>query len=342
MSDPTAPDPTGPVWDLIRGVWRFSALSAVLRLEVPQALEDGPRTVAELSERCGARPDMLARVLRSAAGLGLLRSVSPGTYELTESGAVLLPGHPRSLHAGVLTTADPAMMYGLMTLAETVRAGRQAFADRYGGLYEHLAADKELAGWFDAFMDARSRPFATELAERYDFSGARTIVDVGGGKGHILATILRAHPRLRGVVFELAHTAPVARAYLAGRGVGDRAGVITGDFFSSVPVEADIYLLSNVIHNWDDPEATKIIQNVLAVLPEGGRVLFVDMVLPDDDSPHMGKELDMRMLGMFGGGGERSLSEYTALLREAGLEVTGVTELALSTSVIEAVRAAPR
>ncbi|MFC5831821.1 methyltransferase [Nonomuraea insulae] len=333
-------DPTAPIWDLIRGVWRFSALNAFVCLEVPQALKDGPRTVPELAERCAAQPAMLARILRAAAGIGLLRSVSPGTYELTETGAVLLPDHPRSLHPGVFTTASPPLMYALMTLTETVRTGRQAFADRYGAMYQLLSEDKELAGHFDAFMDARSRPFAQALARHYDFSGARTIVDVGGGKGHILATILRAHQHLRGVVVELEHTAPTARAYLAGRGVGDRAGVITGDFFASVPIEADLYLLSNIIHNWDDLEATKIIQNLLAAMPEGARILFVDMVLPDDDSPHMGKELDMRMLGIFGSGRERSLSEYTALLRGAGLEITEVTELALSTSVIETVRGA--
>ncbi|MEV0612486.1 methyltransferase [Nonomuraea sp. NPDC050404] len=339
MSHPNGPDPTGPVWELIRGVWRFAALYALVRLEVPQALKEGPRSAEELARHCGAEPAMLARVLRSAAGLGLLRSASPGAYELTETGAVLLPDHPRSLHPGVLTTADPAMMYALMTLTETVRTGEQAFVGKYGPLYRHLAQDRELAAQFDAFMDARSRPFARALAERYDFSGARTIADVGGGKGHILATILRAHPHLRGVVVELEHTAPAARAYLAGRGVGDRAGVITGDFFASVPIEADLYLLSNVIHNWDDPEAIKIIENLLAVMPDSARILFVDMVLPDDDSPHMGKELDMRMLGVFGSGRERSLSEYTALLRQAGLEVTDVAELALSTSVIETVRA---
>ncbi|NRQ35011.1 methyltransferase domain-containing protein [Nonomuraea sp. NN258] len=332
-------DPSAPVLELIRGVWRFSALHVLARLGVAEALRGGPLTATQIAGRCDARPELLARVLRAAAGFGLLRSVAPGTYELTEAGEVLLPDHPRSLHAGVLTTADPALMYSLLTLPETVATGRRPFVARYGPLYRHLATDKELGELFDAYMDLRSRTFARALAETYDFSQARSVVDVGGGKGHILATVLRTHPHLSGTVFELAHLAPAARACLAERGVADRADVVTGDFFASVPVKADVYLLSNVLHNWDDAEAARIIGNVLTAMPPRGRILFLDMILPDDDSPHLGKDLDMRMLGVFGSGGERTRAEYTRLLERAGLSVAGITELAASTSLIEAMRA---
>jgi SAM-dependent methyltransferase len=332
-------DSTEPVWDAIRGVWRFGAVNAMVRLGVAEALREGPLGVADIAGRCAAQPDLLARVLRAGTGLGLVRTVSPETYELTEAGAVLLPEHPRSLHYGVLTAGSEPMMYAIMSLPEAVRTGGRPFVERYGPLYRHLAEDQELGEQFDAHMDLRSRSFAEALAQTYDFSRAFSVVDVGGGKGHILAAVLRAHPHLRGTVFELGHLAPAARACLAERGVADRAEVVTGDFFESVPVEADVYLLSNIIHNWDDADAGTIVKNVLTVMPEGARVLFLDMVLPDDDSPHMGKEVDMRMLSLFGNGRERTRSEYTRLLRRSGLEVVGITGLALSTSLIEAVRA---
>lgn len=331
-------DPTTPIWDIIRGVWRFSALNAFVKLGAVEALRDGPLPLAELAQRCEADPDYLSRVLRVIASFGLVERTGD-SYTLTESGAVLHPDHPRSLYSGVYFAADPAFAYSLASLPETVRAGRPAFVARYGGLYDYLAASPEVGALFDSYMDGRSQPFAEALAGAYDFSAASTVVDVGGGKGHILAAVLAANPHLRGTVYELAHLAGSARACLAERGVADRCEVVTGDFFESVPAGADIYLLSNIVHNWNDAEARKILTNVREALGDGGKVICLDMVLPDDDSPHMGKELDMRMMGLFGSGRERSRAEYVELLRQSGLAVTDIVELAVATSAVVSVRA---
>jgi len=159
---------------------------------------------------------------------------------------------------------------------------------------------------------------------------------VAGGKGTLLAAILHANPHIRGTLLERDNVIPDARENLASQGLADRCELITGSFFESVPKGADAYLLGSIIHNWDDDDALRILGTVRAGVPDHGRVLMVDVVLPDDDRPHVGRELDMRMLVLFGGGRERTGSETFELLAQADLRGEVVAELPLGLSLIEA------
>jgi hypothetical protein len=326
------------VWGAIRGVWRFAALHAMTELGCAEQLRDGALSVPELAERCGAHAPSLARVLRTVATMGLIKTVAPGTYALTEIGAALCdPGSP--LRLAIPFCAEEACWYGLGALPQTVRTGRSAFVERHGTLYEYLAGNPRTGRLFDDFMVARSRPLAAGLAARHDFSDVKTVVDVGGGNGAFLAAILRAYPHLQGVLLDLDHVLGGARELLTAAGVADRCELVAGDYFVEVPRAADVYLLANVVHNWDDEDALRVLRIVRAALPDDGRVLLVDAVLPDDDEPHFGKDLDIRILSLFGGGKERTRSEYLALLTDAGLAGERVTELAMGLSMVEA---APR
>nr|WP_189180813.1 methyltransferase [Microbispora rosea] len=332
-------EPSSVVWELLRGAYRVAALGAFVDLDCAGHLKDGPLTVEELAARCGAHAPSLARLLRTCAASGLLTSVSPGTYALTDAGRLLVDGVPGSLRTAVQTNTAPTLSYGMQNIATTVRQGRSAFVEKYGVLYDHLATDPELNRIFNDFMTQRSQPMADGVAASYDFSPVKTLVDVGGGRGHILATALRANPHLRGVLVELAHVLPDARAAFDEWGLSDRVELVEGDFFVSVPSGHDAYLLGSVIHNWDDEDATRILRVVNEAMSDDGRVLLVEMVLPDDDSPHFGKDLDMRMLGLFGQGRERSRSEHETLLRAAGLRLAGTYALPFHATLIEAVRA---
>ncbi|WP_051458475.1 methyltransferase [Microbispora sp. ATCC PTA-5024] len=332
-------EPSTVVWDILRGGWRLAALSAIVELDCAGHLKDGPLTVDELAGRCGAHPGSLARVLRTGASCGLFATVSPGTYALTDAGALLVGGVPGSLRSAVQANTAPTLSYGMDNLATTVRQGRSAFVEKYGVLYDHLSTDPELNGVFNDFMTSRSGPMAEGVAGRYDFSQVKTLVDLGGGRGHILAAALRANPHLRGVLFELGHVLPDARAAMEGWGLLDRVDFVEGDFFRAVPAGYDAYLLGSVIHNWDDEDASTILRVVREAMSDDGRVLLVEIVLPDDDTPHFGKEIDMRMLGLFGQGRERSGSEHAALLEGAGLRLSGTTPLPFHATLIEAVPA---
>jgi hypothetical protein len=306
-----------------RAAWRYTALRALVSVGCPEQLRGGPLGVAELAERCGAHALTLRRLLRSAAQTGLVRSVPPDVYELTEAGLALLEGR------SALTlryNADPEIWGAFGELTETVRTGKAPFILRNGNVYRYLADRPALSAVFYQFMEANLGPLAASLAKAGVFSGAGTVVDVGGGKGTFLAAILHANPGMRGILLELERVVPAAREYLAASGAGDRCEFVAGDFFTTMPAGADAYFVAHVIHNWDDERAAELLRKIRAAIPDHGRLLILEQPLPDDDSPHLGKDLDIRMLTLQFGR-ERSHAEYSALLTAAGFAPGEVIEL---------------
>jgi O-methyltransferase domain len=325
-------NPNATVWDIVRGLSRFGAVHAMVDLRCADHLKkDGPLTTEELSARCNADPVQLGRVLRMTAALGLLTQVSPGRYGLTASGETLCEDSPNSMRPAVLAHAEEGSWIAMNAIPQTVRIGRTRFMEEYGSHYDYLAAHPEANEVFNEFMRLRSEPGGAAVATRYDFTEINSLVDVGGGKGTLLAAILQAN-RVR----ERDQVIPDAKANLTARGLADRCEFVVGDFFRSAPKGADAYLLGSVIHNWDDAVAARILETVRAAVPDHGRVLLVDAALPDDDRPHVGKELDVRMMVLFGGGRERTESEYFGLLTGAGLNGRIVAALPIGLSLIEA------
>jgi len=316
------------IMEMQRAVWRFAALRALVAVGCPEQLRDGPRTVAELADRCGADAATLGRLLRTIATTGLLRGVRRDTYELTGAGQALLGGRAVT---SVRFQLDAEVWRALGELTETVRTGESPFTRRHGSLYDYLSTQPDVSAVFDELMDLNHGPLADSLAALLDGAGvglpaAGTVVDVGGGQGTFLAAILRAGPGIRGILLELDRTVPAARRYLTARGVADRCEVVAGDVFTAVPAGGDAYLLAHIVHNWDDEQATAILRTIRAVIPAGGRLLLVEAPLPDDDAPHFGKDLDIRLLTMHEGK-ERTVAEYAALLASAGFRLGEVTEL---------------
>ncbi len=335
----TAADGAAVLWDHLRGLWRFAALHAMIDLGCADHLAGGPLTVAELAGRCGAQASALERVLRAVAQTGLVKTAAPGTYALTEAGTVLRTGAtPAAPRLAVRQNGSPDMWHVLGALPATARTGRWAFADRYETYYDYLAGHPEAKRVFHEFMVARSGPLAARVAQAHDFSGAQTVVDVGGGSGTFIAAVLRANPHLRGTLLDLEQTLPEARGFLASQGVADRCEFVAGDFFTSVPSGADVYLLANVVHNWADDDALRILRSVRTSLKEQSTLLLVDILIPGDDLPHIGKDLDIRMLSQFGGL-ERDESAYFGLLSSAGLRVSRTAELMLGLHLIAALPA---
>jgi hypothetical protein len=310
--------------DMNRTALRYGAIRALISIGCPEQLRDGPLTVTELASKCGAHAPTLARLLRAVAPTGLLRTVSPGRYELTEAGQVLLDG-TELLRTSWSTV--PEVWNSIGELTETVRTGESPFVRRHGNTYDFLATRPEASAAFDALMVANHGGVAAALAASDELPATGTVVDVGGGKGTFLAAILHARPALRGVLLDLERTVDAAVEYLAAEGVAERCEIVAGDFFKAVPSGGDAYLLANVVHNWDDDEAMDILRTVRTAMPDHGRVLLVEVVLPDDDRPHPGKDLDVRMLTMHEGK-ERSQSEYSELIERAGFHLDRVTELA--------------
>ncbi|MFB4265733.1 methyltransferase [Nonomuraea sp. GTA35] len=326
------------LWGAVGDISRFAALLTMAELGLADHLAQGPLGSAELARRCGAHAPSLRRVLRELASMGVVRVAGPDAYDLTEKGTPLRSDVPDSVRSSIRMLGEESFWYAMGMLPATVRDGGSAFIKRYGPLYDHLAAHPDVSRMFDDYMTARAIPLTEGLAKRYDFPATATVVDVAGGKGHILATILRANPQTRGVLLDLEHVTEHARQTLAAEGLADRAQVVAGDMFAGVPAGGDVYVLASVLHNWDDDDAVRILRNVREAMNHEGRVLILEVVLPDSEEPHLGKDIDMRMLAIFNGGTERSRDEYAAVLDQAGLVLSDVVELGSGANLIEARR----
>ena len=300
---------------------------------------DAPRSAADLAAEYGMLPRPMHRFLRALTGLDLLASAGNGSFRLTDLGAALRTGaHGASLSAVIALIGDMVKRawkefdHGLFT-------GDTGFEKAHGmGLFQYLQHNPGMAQFFSETMVGFHGREPPAVAEAYDFAGIGSLVDVGGASGNMLGHVLSRHPGVKGVLYDLPHVVADAPALLAAHGVADRVEILSGSFFDGVPKGHDAYLLSHIIHDWDDGENAPILRNVREAMNPGGKLLIVEMVLPEGDEPHMGKMLDMRMM-LVPGGEERTPSEYAALLEPNGFRVERVVPTASAVSVVEAVRA---
>ncbi|MBH1938493.1 methyltransferase [Streptomyces sp. AV19] len=320
-------------------------LVTALRLNIPETLGDDGADVADLARSCDVPAGQLNRLMRTLASLGLCTEPSPGRYALTEAGSLLRAGHPDSLGDFARFHTSPVALEPWSRLESSLRTGRTAFDEHFGvPLYEYFADKPELTATFNAAMSQESNKVAVELPGHYDFGRYDTVMDIGGGDGTLLASILRRHPGVKGVVFESAEGAAQAAGTVKDAGLEERCSVATGDFFRSVPSGADLLVIKSVIHNWDDERATAILRNCREALPEHGRLIVVEVVLPETvtpDTPELNpyiKDLQMQILVS---GKERTRSDFEELCARAGLRVTEVFPLPSYTgfSIVEAERA---
>jgi hypothetical protein len=326
--------------DLLRmaeGLGMAQAIQLAVQVGVADVLGDGPRDIADLARDTGTHPDALRRLLRVLAGAGLFTETEPGRFALTEAGARLRGNHPQSLRSWV---GFQAMLNTVYTAAAySIRTGKPTFDRVYDApIFQDLAQHGERGRLFHAAMAEHSRLMGSALAAGYPLGDARLIVDVGGGDGSLLSVLLDTYPDAAGVVYDLPEVADVARERIAAEGLETRCTAVGGDFLTEVPAGGDIYLLKGILHNWSDADALTLLRNCRTAMGTRGRLLMIEAVVPDGDTFHPSKILDLAMLIVYGGR-ERTMTEHRRLLTEAGLRFTRVVEAAAPLSVIEAVPA---
>jgi hypothetical protein len=220
-------------------------------------------------------------------------------------------------------------------LLGSVRTGETAFDRIYGKpIFDYLGERPEQAALFDAAMTAIHGRETQTLLDAYDLSGIHVLADIGGGNGTNLIGVLRRHPRMRGLLFDLPHVVERARQNLAHADLSDRCQVIGGNFFDSIPVEADAYFMRHIIHDWDDEKSTLILRNIKRSMPERAKLLVVEHVLPPGNEPSFGKLLDLNML-LLPGGVERTADEFRQLYERAGLRLARIVPTQGDLSVVE-------
>jgi predicted O-methyltransferase YrrM len=262
------------------------------------------------------------------------------SFALTPLGAYLQTGVPSSMRETVLLYGDTPFWHAWGNLLHSVETGEQSFQYVFGlALFEYNQQHPEHAALFNNMMTEWTASVAPTVAAAYDFSATQTLVDVGGGHGQMLASILQAHPTLHGVLFDLPNVAAGASPLLEGAGVADRCQVIGGDAFKTVPEGFETYLLSRVIHDWDDERAIALLARCHQAMKPQGKVLLVERVILTGSTPQvLVLESDVQMLVLSSGGRERTDAEYLALLSAAGFELTRLIVVLPPFYVIEAVR----
>ena len=328
----------GRLLELIQMRLISEAIHVVASLEVADLLADGPKSAEQIAERTRANAPVLRRVLRALTAFGVFAEDSQGRFELAPLGEFLRRDAPGSLHAAARFFGGDAGTDVIELFLDSVKTGQSAIQKLAGdqGLFEWLQRDPERIQLFNAVMTSFSVLHMTGLLDAYDFSWASKLVDVGGGHGTILAEILRRNPRLHGILFDLRHAQAGGQKTMAQAGLGERCKVLSGDFFKEVPAGADAYLLSRVIHDWDDATTVAILKVVRAAIAPRGRLILLETMLRPSAGIAYPLLSDLNMLLMTGGC-ERTEDEYRALYRASGFELTEAipTTSPTGTTVIE-------
>jgi O-methyltransferase domain/Dimerisation domain len=328
---------------LMDGYLVTQLLYAAAKLGVADVLADGPRAGAEVAAAVGGDADRLTRMLRGLVVEGVLGQDGDGRFALTAVGERLRDGAPGSLRGQVIVRGE-AYWQAAAGLLRAATDGGTAFAHVHGEhFFDHMARHPEREAAFQGAMAGRAEREAADVVAAYDFTGLHRLVDVGGGSGVLLQAILEATPDLRGVLLDCPEAVQRAVRRLAAAGLTERVECRVGDFFASVPTGGDAYLLSRVIHDWDDADARDVLTRCREVMTPGARLVLVEAVLPElaQDGPEAIR-MDLHML-MLLGARERTEAEFRRLLAEAGLALERVvpTGSPAGLSVLEARLAQP-
>ncbi|WP_197321523.1 methyltransferase [Saccharomonospora sp. NB11] len=331
------PDEHARLLDMAIGGATAQAVYVAAKLGIADVLAEGPATAEEIANRVGSHPDATYRLLRALTTRSIFAEEPGRRFRLTPMAQALRSDAPDSVRPIVLVAGHPITWRHWGELAYSVDTGKSAFEKLHGmPVFDYLAKDPDYADLFNESMTFSSAIEIPAILDSYDFSRFGTIVEVGGGQGRLLAAILQRTPSAHGVLFDLESVVEAAPTVMADAGVEDRATVRGGSFFDSVPTGGDAYILKHIIHDWPEDKALAILGNVRSAIKPEATLLVMDMVLPEDASPHFGKLLDLDVLVAFGGR-HRTRAEYADLLARAGFRLTDVTPTAGSPSIIEAV-----
>lgn len=334
MTEPNYP------YDLMRLVNGFQlsqAIHVAAALGIADLLADGPRASDDLASKTATNAGALYRLLRALAAAGVFHEDDEKRFTLTPLGECLKSDAPVPVGSWAALIGRPNYWQAWGSLLYSVRTGENAFRHVNGAsAWEYRSRNVEEGRIFDTAMAGLSRQVSKAIVEAYDFGIFGRVVDIGGGRGTILAAILAANPSLRGILFDQPHVVANAGPVLQAAGIADRCEITGGSFFEAVPEGGDAYLLKSILHDWNDAEAAQILRVCRAAIPAAGKLLLVEQVIAAPNEGLIGKMSDLNML-VTPNGRERTAEEFAELLTSAGLRLTSVIPTASAVSLIEAV-----
>lgn len=318
-------------------IWQARAVYAAAELGIADILAGGPAALEDIARQTGTHAPSLYRLLRALESCGIIEEASHGKFITTALGDALRDGAPGAARATILTIAGSWQWKAWDHILHALRTGETGLKVAYQkDLFEFLAAEPLHSTRFNEAMVGLYGPIVGAVVAAYDFSPFPTVVDVGGGKGALLAAILKANPRMKGILFDLPELEHDARDYILNSGSASRCTFRPGDFFESVPTGHSAYLLAHVLHDWRDKKAIAILRNCRKAMDEHARLFIIEAVVPVGSTPHHSKLIDLLMLTVTGGI-ERTQNEFGELLSQSGFVLAKVFPTATHQSIIEAV-----
>jgi hypothetical protein len=333
-----APPPHVGLFQILNGAHVAGAVSCLAQLGIPDLIDAAPKSAEELAAQIGADSSALYRLMRATACVGVLSEGPDGKFSQTPMSKVLRSDATPSLRSLAIMGGREWHGRGWSHLDYCVRTGKQALEKIYGAhIFEYFKQNPTEAQIFNDAMTQISMIDGPAVADAYNFDGIRSIVDIGGGHGLLLATILKKNPQMKGTLYEMPHVLEGARNGPL-KPVMDRCTLASGDMFSSVPAGADAYIMKHIIHDWPDDACVKILKACRASVNSAGKLLVVDnVILPGNDfSPS--KFLDLQML-IFPSGCERTEKQFRQLFAASGWQLNRIIRTAAADSIVEGVPA---
>ena len=323
---------------VMSGFWISRCVYILAKLGIADLLKDGPKTADELAAATSAHAHSLYRVLRALAAVDVLTQSDDKRFGNTPMSETLIDG-PGSLRWFAMTELGEEHYPAWGELMHSVRTGEIAFDKAFGEpVWEFFAKNSENAKIFNNAMSGMTAQAEQALHAAYKFEGIKTIMDVGGGHGGLITSILERNPSMRGILFDSPQVVEGAKPKLETAGISDRCQVVGGSFFESVPEGADGIIMKWIIHDWNDEQSIAIMKNCARALPENGKLILVEAVVPPGDEMHFAKFIDLNMLVMTGGK-ERTEEEFRQLYEASGFKLTRIVPTESPFSVIEGVKA---
>jgi len=321
---------------IITGFWISRAVYVIAKLGIPDQLQSGPKSVDELAKATETHAPSLFRILRALASAGMVARENDGRFALTPLSETLVTGVPGSMRWFIVSELGQEHYPAWGNLMHSVKTGEIAFDNHFGmDIWAYFKENPEDAAVFNDSMSGMTAAVNEAITSHYDFSQFNKVIDVGGGHGGLITSILKQNPQAKGVLFDAAEVIEGARPRLEQAGVADRCEAVAGDFFKAVPDGGDVYVMKWIIHDWDDEKAIAILKNCRSRMQPNGRLIVVDCVVPEGDQPDFSKTFDLNMLVMTGGK-ERTQAEFDQLLAAAGFKLLKVIPTELPPSIIEA------
>jgi len=322
--------------DLISGFWISQAIYVAAKLGIADLLQDGPKSAAVLAKQAEAHEPSLYRVLRTLASRAIFSEDAGRLFALSPAAESLRSDKPGSLRPYAIMMGEQWVWRSVGAMLHSVRTGQSGFEHEFGArTFDYYAEHPHAARFAIEGMTSRSAAENVAIVGAYDFSGISTIIDVAGGQGTLLASILTANCNLRGTLFDMRHVLDAASPLIERAGLRGRCDLAAGNFFDCVPAGADVYILKKVIHDWDDRDARTILGNCRRAMSNSSRLLLIELIVPTPGVPSFAKMLDLLMLA-YAGGLERTEDEYRELLASAGFRLQHLIPASSTLGIIEA------